>query len=418
MRKMPQKSATRRPSKGKSRNELPPGTFTAGGAALGAATGLFTSGPIGAKVGAAIGGGLGTALATITGVGGYKIRSNSLLSSAMVKNRSHHPDAHIIRKREYLGDLISSPVAGQFQSQSFPLNPGLENTFPWLSQLAANYEEYAFEGLVFEFRSLSADALNSVNTALGSVVMATNYSAGNPPFATKAEMEEYVYADSVKPSTSVWHFIECDPSQNVLGELYVRAGTVPVGQDPRFFDLGTFQIGSSGLQGTSVVLGEIWVTYQVALMKPKLVSALGKTNSYFHFDSTDTVSSVNPFGATRNIVSSNVACTITPTTIQLPTSPLLQTYRVLTAWVGTVNAAITHAVVTPSGGAHQVNVSAVTSVFFAPQNATSCNRMQSEFFFTVDPNSVAPLLTYSGLTPPSGVVSVDCIIEQIPNGIY
>ena len=32
---------------------------------------------------------------------------------------------------------------------------------------------------------MSADALNSVNTALGQVIMATDYNAANPPFGQK-----------------------------------------------------------------------------------------------------------------------------------------------------------------------------------------------------------------------------------------
>jgi hypothetical protein len=40
-------------------------------------------------------------------------------------------------------------------------------------------------GLVFEYKSMSADALNSVNTALGQVIMSVQYDAANLPFVNK-----------------------------------------------------------------------------------------------------------------------------------------------------------------------------------------------------------------------------------------
>ena len=75
---------------------------------------------------------------------------------------------------------------------------------------------------------MSADALNSVNTALGQVIMATDYNAANPPFAQKSEMENYEYGQSAKPSESAIHPIECARLQTTISELYTRAGAVPL----------------------------------------------------------------------------------------------------------------------------------------------------------------------------------------------
>lgn len=59
-----------------------------------------------------------------------------------------------ISNREYVGDIFAPSASGTFSVTPFPLNPGLEQSFPWLSQLAANYEEYEFIQLVFEFKSV------------------------------------------------------------------------------------------------------------------------------------------------------------------------------------------------------------------------------------------------------------------------
>lgn len=61
---------------------------------------------------------------------------------------------------------------------------------------------------------MSADALNSVNTALGQVIMATDYNAANPPFGQKSEMENYEFGQSCKPSESQIHPIEVRSQSN------------------------------------------------------------------------------------------------------------------------------------------------------------------------------------------------------------
>ena len=68
--------------------------------------------------------------------------------------------------------------------------------------------------MLFEFRTMSADALNSVNTALGQVIMATDYNAANPPFGQKSEMENYEFGQSCKPSESQIHPIEMRSQSN------------------------------------------------------------------------------------------------------------------------------------------------------------------------------------------------------------
>lgn len=176
-----------------------------GGAAFGGA--LF--GPVGASVGGLAGGAFGT----ILGLGDYEIKQNVFMSGRLPKVVNDAPSGGtIIRHTEYLGDIITSGSANTFSLQSFALNPANEGTHPWLAQIAANYEEYEYEGLLFQFRSTSADALNSTNTALGTVIMATNYDAADPLFASKAEMLNYEFSCSAKPSDSLIHMVECAPN--------------------------------------------------------------------------------------------------------------------------------------------------------------------------------------------------------------
>lgn len=194
-------------------------------------------------------------------------KSNVLMNDAQIPKFSGGRTAVTITHREYLGDLYSSPVAGAFSIQKFSLNPGLPASFPWLSEIAANFQQYRWNGVVYEFRSMSSDALNSVNTALGTVTFSTNYDATDPAFTNKQQMENTEFAVSCKPSVNMMHGIECARSQSTLSELYVRTGAPPTGSDKRMYDMGTTYIATQGCQGTSVNLGEIWVTYSVTFLK-------------------------------------------------------------------------------------------------------------------------------------------------------
>jgi len=195
----------------------------------------------------------------------------------MIKNS---PGGMIVSHREYIGD-INSNVA--FTPQTFALNPGLGQLFPWLSSLAQNFEEYEFRGVVLEYKSMSSD-LNTASTTsnLGTVVMCTQYNPLDTVFPDKRTMENYQFACSGKPSEHIIHPIECKRGQNVDTHLYIRTGNA-LGNDAdlRLYDLGNFTIATQGMpsafSGSSI--GELWISYEVEFFKPKLTSTLGLTNN-------------------------------------------------------------------------------------------------------------------------------------------
>ncbi len=401
------------------RKRIPAGTMSLLGSAAGAGIGgIITRNPMGVKAGAAAGAGIGQAIASFTGLGAYRIRSNVLMPGLpQVVNRSKHPGAHIIRKREYLTDVISASTARTFSNRSFAINAGLGSTFPFLSQIAQNYEEYQFEGLVFEFRSLSADALNSVDTSLGSVVLATVYNAASAPFTTKAEMEEYEYAHSVRPSQSLFHFVECDPAQNVLGEQYVRSGAVPSGQDQRMYDLGTFQVATAGMQGTSVNVGEIWVTYQVALMRPKLFTALQYSQPFYHCFSLTGVSAAAPLGTSNSPTATSTmipAADTTSTTFTFPRVPYEAIYEVTISYSGTA-AVIGEPVMTLAGGSVAKTLYNGNNTFdLCPANGETSTDFIGRYGVRVPGNSVAATISFGTAgTLPTALTKFDFRVLQM-----
>lgn len=229
---------------------------------------------IGTGIGSWLGGKAADLFTKITGLGEYKVKQNSLVKPSDPPILSNTPAATRVQHREYICD-ISSSIG--WLIRSFPINPGIATTFPWLSSVAGSFEQFRFHGLIFEFKSTSATALNSIQTNLGTVIMATEYDALNPPFINKREMENYTYSSSFEPSVSGLHPVECARDVTVLSDLYVRS-TMPLEtEDLRFSDLGSFQIATIGMQANTPSIGELWCTYDVELIKPKLPDAFTST---------------------------------------------------------------------------------------------------------------------------------------------
>lgn len=210
-------------------------------------------------------GALAGAVGKIFGAGDYKVTSNSL-AGGVLPSFSNNGESTVLARREFLGDVKSSV---DFSSTSYPINPGVVTTFPWLSRLAVNYEQYKLLGLVFEFKTTCGSAVSSTNNALGVVIMSTQYDAVEPPFLSKVEMEAYMFTSSAVPSESQLHAVECKRTSAAIPVPYVRTIDGAVG-DIRMYDWGLFQIATSGMQANNITIGELWVTYHFEFIKPRL----------------------------------------------------------------------------------------------------------------------------------------------------
>lgn len=241
----------------------------------------------------------------------------------------------VVRHREYLGPVISSSNAGAFSLASYAIQPGLPQTFPWLSNIARNFQQYTIKGMLFEFVSTSSDALNSTNTALGTVVMATNYNSLEADWTSKIQMMQTEFASTSKPSCSILHPIECKPELTTIEVLNVRTGAVPANGDIRVYDLGKFQIATVGCQGTSVNLGDLWVTYEISFLKPvqNVDSSAFLTDFY---SATSGITASVPYGTnTVYAEGSNLGTTVTGQKIFITEASPGDQYLAIYAHTGT-----------------------------------------------------------------------------------
>jgi hypothetical protein len=271
------------PSQPKARNPTP---FADTGSALGQLFGLKD-----------LGKGIGGIVGRVLGSGDYvtnfeDVNKNSLLTSKVPGFGMEDP---MVTHREYIGDVYSSSSVGAFSVQNYPINPANPVLFPWLSQIAVNYEEYTIEGMVFEFKTTSGATTSSTNTALGTVIMATEYDPTKPAFTNKQAMENYFFSQSTVPSQSAMHAVECKPGSASIRTLYTLGGSV---SDVRFTNYANFQLATVGFPGASVNCGELWVSYKIRLSKPRLASAGSLAGRMSRFSAATVSGTSNIFGTT------------------------------------------------------------------------------------------------------------------------
>lgn len=97
----------------------------------------------------------------------------------------------------------------------------------------------------------------------------------NANFGSKVQMENYENSVSCKPSVNMTHYVECARKDTPIDVPYIRGGAVPAGADPRLYDIGRFQIAASGQQTSGGQLGELWVSYEIELLKPRILPGTG-----------------------------------------------------------------------------------------------------------------------------------------------
>jgi len=214
-----------------------------------------------------------------TGSGAYSVKSNSLLNAIdmtgtvpRVRNLTNG-EAFVVSHKEYIKDIISSTFEPDtestvFKLETFALNPSNVLLFPWLSNIAGNFQEYRITGMLVEFKTTCSDL--STTLSLGAVMMTADYNVLAPPPINKQLLENMENAGSCKPSCSLIMPIECKTNLTAVSHLYVGPLAAEIG-DLRLYDMCNIFFASFGIPKEEVTIGELWVTYEIAFYKPKLL---------------------------------------------------------------------------------------------------------------------------------------------------
>lgn len=161
-------------------------------------------------------------------------------------------------------ELISSVVGStDFTVQnSFPLNPGMSKTFPWLSSMARSWEQYKFHKLKFCYFTRTG------STTVGSMMMAPDYDAADT--APQSEQIASSYEDVTEDAP--WKDIVCNlpPSRlnSNLQRKFLRSGPLGPNLDIKSYDSGNLFVIT--IDGQNVNWGKLWVEYDVEFFIPQL----------------------------------------------------------------------------------------------------------------------------------------------------
>nr|QKV51288.1 putative capsid protein [Crucivirus sp.] len=348
-------------------------------------------------------------IARVDGPGAYTIRKNSLMSGSQTPAMHSVEDGVRIRHREYVQDV---KTATAFTNQTFVMNPGLAEVFPWLSAIAQNFEEYEWLGLMVHFKSTCSDAIaSSTNLALGTMILAAEYNVNQAAYVNKQQMENSYFAMSSKPSCDMLMPVECDPKDNPLAVHYIRTGAVPSGQDARMYDMCNVQLASVGAQA-AFNTGELWITYDVILRKPQLDSGLALAAASAHYSLVAPAVTTAYFGTSQVAKYDSIGLTVTGTAFSFPIG---QAGVYLVSW--SARGASTASLVAPT--TTLTNCTALQ--IWANDAATSMNTLgsptstivQLEFVISItDPNQLCTVTLSAGTlcgTPTYG----DLIVTQI-----
>lgn len=215
-------------------------------------------------------------VAEIIGAGDYaelptSVHNNTIMGIndspevASVPEMHSRKGAFRFTHREYIGDI---PMTVAFKVNTFELDPTYAPTFPWLSTTAPTFQEWKLLGCVFEFVSLSANAISGTNAGMGSVSMSTRYDLLQLPPTSKAEILNMEDAVSGKPTEDMMLPIECDPEQTPTQPLYVKLPYIRT--DQKWYMFGHVDVATSGASADYPAAGELWVTYDILFLKPRL----------------------------------------------------------------------------------------------------------------------------------------------------
>jgi hypothetical protein len=164
-----------------------------------------------------------------------------------------------VRHKEFITDLVT--VEADNWRKTVEVNPGLETCFPWMSRIAAGFENYVFNSIKFSFVTSMGTSNN------GSIALIPDYDAEDDN-STQTKVQLLSYADSKRGP--IWYDLAMASTKKNLQkrkEYYVRIRSTT--ENKKLFDAMSLTILVTGIAALTMV-GELWVEYDLTLMTPQL----------------------------------------------------------------------------------------------------------------------------------------------------
>jgi hypothetical protein len=163
----------------------------------------------------------------------------------------------IVKHREFWHD--ESGGVNPFELTAYELNPGQQEVFPWLANIASRFEKYKFRRLEVHYHP------NCPTSTPGYFAIAIDADPSDQDPTNRSEMLAMEHA----VTGPCWTQMRCKFPLGGNRIRYVRVGGYPLNTDPRTSDCGKIYI-SKGDQVFPSGIGSLWVDYEIELMIPQL----------------------------------------------------------------------------------------------------------------------------------------------------
>lgn len=164
----------------------------------------------------------------------------------------------LVTHSEYIQDVIGTGPA--FVVTQFPVNPGMNRTFPWLSSIANRFQKYRFRKLSFRYET------SAPSTQSGYVMVVPDFDSSDQIPTNKQQALQF--QSSVR--SNIWERIVLnvrDKDLHAEEQYYVRNQTVP-NTDIKTYDVAQVFVAMVGPGANLGAQGELWVDYEVELISP------------------------------------------------------------------------------------------------------------------------------------------------------
>lgn len=226
----------------------------------------------------------------------------------------------MIHNREMVAQLTSTGTSFHLM-YNVTINPGIFQSFPWMSPIANQYEYYEFTKLNYSF-------VPSVPTsASGNVYLAVDYDVADAPPISAMIMSSWQGTVSGNVWSPLNYSVRKEELARFRTERYVwDAATVPSGTDPRTYHFGHVYAAAEGV--SAGVIGTIWVDYSVKLSVPELDLSNSSSSAQLQCNCT-AADKANPYGSSsRTVISDLSYYNVTNTVVTLPAGTYTYKYHV------------------------------------------------------------------------------------------
>lgn len=205
----------------------------------------------------------------------YDIEANTVVHPTLTPTMPHITDDGglvRVRHREFLGNILIDDQGVSFSG--YALNPGNPKAFPWLSNLGNRFQQYKFLGAVAEYVTQCGNAVGNAVPALGQVNIVAQYDVSRALMTNPVERLNTYFSNSGVISADLMMAIECETTEQPcqVYNVYNQQETKSLPGDRRWYDFAEVSIQIQGAPpaatGTQYIAGQLWITYDVLLIKP------------------------------------------------------------------------------------------------------------------------------------------------------